>query len=462
MEMEFFVAAGRGRASGTSTGSTSGGAGTSTSACARATCACAPHDADELSHYSSGTSDLEYLFPIGWSELEGIANRGDFDLTRARRALGHEARVDRPRGALRPARDRARRRRRPRRARVPRRRLRRGGGGASDRGRCSGSTRASRRSRSAVLPLVGKDAGLVEQGARALYEELRRVMPAEYDDSASIGKRYRRQDEIGTPWALTIDHQTLEDGTVTIRDRDTLAQERIPIDGRARAPARPPRAALAAARLGRWAGTSSRSRARRCAATRSATRATRPLFVWTPPTTTPTRPPLPVALRAPRDDRPGARLVQRLAVREEPSRARSTRAGVEAIVVLVDGFTVARRLAVHRLAGDRRATGRTSARTSSRSSTRASARFPTPRTAASRASRRAGSARWSGAMLRPDLFGGVRDARGRRALRGLARAASSRPPRRRCGTSTRAPSSASGRTSAPAAPCSRTAPTPCS
>ena len=56
-------------------------------------------------------------------------------------------------------------------------------------------------------------------------------MSAEYDDSAAIGKRYRRQDEIGTPWALTIDQQTLDDGTITIRDRDTLAQERIPLEG---------------------------------------------------------------------------------------------------------------------------------------------------------------------------------------------------------------------------------------
>jgi glycyl-tRNA synthetase len=81
-----------------------------------------------------------------------------------------------------------------------------------------------------VLPLIGKDTRLVEK-ARTLYEEIRRAMPAEYDDSASIGKRYRRQDEIGTPWALTIDHETLDDGQVTIRDRDTLAQERIPIGG---------------------------------------------------------------------------------------------------------------------------------------------------------------------------------------------------------------------------------------
>ena len=74
--------------------------------------------------------------------------------------------------------------------------------------------------------------------ARPLYEELRRSMSAEYDDSAAIGKRYRRQDEIGTPWALTIDQQTLDDGTVTIRDRDTLAQERIPLEGAPDAAAR--------------------------------------------------------------------------------------------------------------------------------------------------------------------------------------------------------------------------------
>ena len=69
--------------------------------------------------------------------------------------------------------------------------------------------------------------------ARGLFEELRRVASVEYDDNSQIGRRYRRQDEIGTPFALTIDEQTLEDDTVTIRDRDSLAQERISI-GRAR------------------------------------------------------------------------------------------------------------------------------------------------------------------------------------------------------------------------------------
>ena len=79
----------------------------------------------------------------------------------------------------------------------------------------------------AVLPLVNKD-GQPEK-ARAIYESLRKLMPAEYDTGGSIGKRYRRQDEIGTPWGVTVDHQTLEDQTVTLRDRDTLDQSRIAI-----------------------------------------------------------------------------------------------------------------------------------------------------------------------------------------------------------------------------------------
>jgi glycyl-tRNA synthetase len=186
-----------------------------------------PHDADELSHYSRGTSDLEYLFPIGWSELEGIANRGDYDLTaHAEQSgtklewIGHEERyvpyvIEPAAGADRAALaflvD------------------------AYDEEEVAGDMRTVLRLhprmapvKVAVLPLIGKDEGMTGK-ARALYEELRRAMAAEYDDSASIGKRYRRQDEIGTPWALTIDQQTLGDDTITIRDRDSLQQERIPI-----------------------------------------------------------------------------------------------------------------------------------------------------------------------------------------------------------------------------------------
>jgi glycyl-tRNA synthetase len=98
----------------------------------------------------------------------------------------------------------------------------------------------------AVLPLVNKD-GQPEK-AREIYEELRGLMSAEFDTGGSIGKRYRRQDEIGTPWGVTVDHQTMEDGTVTLRDRDTLDQSRIPaadlaaeLQGRLAAPWKTPK-----------------------------------------------------------------------------------------------------------------------------------------------------------------------------------------------------------------------------
>jgi glycyl-tRNA synthetase len=82
----------------------------------------------------------------------------------------------------------------------------------------------------AVFPLLRKDGH--PEAARAVYEQFKRAgIQAEYDDGGHIGRRYRRQDEIGTPWGVTIDHQTLEDQTVTLRDRDTLEQVRVPVDG---------------------------------------------------------------------------------------------------------------------------------------------------------------------------------------------------------------------------------------
>jgi glycyl-tRNA synthetase len=80
-----------------------------------------------------------------------------------------------------------------------------------------------------VLPLVSRD-GMPEK-AREVYESLRGRVPAEYDEGGSIGRRYRRQDEIGTPWGVTVDGQTLDDDTVTLRDRDSLEQVRVPIAG---------------------------------------------------------------------------------------------------------------------------------------------------------------------------------------------------------------------------------------
>jgi glycyl-tRNA synthetase len=187
------------------------------------------HDADELSHYSSGTSDVEYLFPIGWSELEGIANRGDFDLSQHAEFSGEKLEYFDPESkeryvphVIEPA------------------------AGADratlaflvdayDEEQVAGEQRTVLRLhprlapvKVAVLPLVKKD-GQPEL-AREIYEGLRPRMQAEYDEGGSIGKRYRRQDEIGTPWGVTVDHQSLQDGTVTLRDRDSLSQVRIEIE----------------------------------------------------------------------------------------------------------------------------------------------------------------------------------------------------------------------------------------
>jgi glycyl-tRNA synthetase len=186
------------------------------------------HPAEELSHYSSGTSDVEYLFPIGWSELEGIADRGNFDLTRHAEFSGEKLEYfDQQTGeryvphVIEPA------------------------AGADratlaflvdayDEEDVEGEQRTVLKLhprlspvKVAVLPLVRKDGQ--PEVAREIVAALRPRMQAEYDEGGSIGKRYRRQDEIGTPWCVTVDHQTLEDRTVTLRDRDSLAQERIAI-----------------------------------------------------------------------------------------------------------------------------------------------------------------------------------------------------------------------------------------
>jgi glycyl-tRNA synthetase len=201
------------------------------------------HDPDELSHYSSGTSDVEYLFPsttVGggarWSELEGIANRGDFDLTQHAKFSKEKLEYfDQASGeryvphVIEPA------------AGADRATLaflvdaydeelvEREGAGA-------GETRTVLRLhprlapvKAAVLPLVSKDGQ--PKLAREVHHALRGRVQAEYDEGGAIGKRYRRQDEIGTPLCLTIDHQSVEDGTLTLRDRDSLAQERLPIEG---------------------------------------------------------------------------------------------------------------------------------------------------------------------------------------------------------------------------------------
>jgi glycyl-tRNA synthetase len=187
------------------------------------------HDAEELSHYSSATADVEYLYPIGWSELEGIANRGNFDLTQHSEFSGEKLEYFDPETreryiphVIEPA------------AGVGRTMLALLCD-AYDEDEIGGEKRTVLRLhpsvapvKVAVLPLLRKD-GHPER-AREIYEELRRHVSAEYDAGGHIGKRYRRQDEIGTPLAVTIDHQTIEDGTVTLRERDSLEQDRVPGD----------------------------------------------------------------------------------------------------------------------------------------------------------------------------------------------------------------------------------------
>jgi glycyl-tRNA synthetase len=188
------------------------------------------HGEEERSHYSRATSDIEYLYPIGWSELEGVANRGDYDLAQHTQHSGTKLEYVGEGGerytpwVIEPAvsierilvamlvdaydeevvaeRERTVLRLHPAIAPV----------------------------KAAILPLIGKNSEMVAR-AKALQGELRRRHIAEYDDGGAIGRRYRRQDEIGTPFAFTIDEQTLEDDTVTVRDRDSLAQERLPLAG---------------------------------------------------------------------------------------------------------------------------------------------------------------------------------------------------------------------------------------
>jgi glycyl-tRNA synthetase len=189
-----------------------------------------PHEQDELSHYSSGTSDVEYLFPIGWSELEGIAHRGDYDLSAHQQGSGEKLEYFDPQTrerylphVIEPA------------AGCDRATLAFLVDAYDEEELEGGDVRTVLRLhprlapvKVAVLPLVKKD-GQPEL-AREIRDSLRRVGQTEYDEGGSVGKRYRRQDEVGTPWCVTVDHQTLEDRTVTVRDRDTLEQERVAID----------------------------------------------------------------------------------------------------------------------------------------------------------------------------------------------------------------------------------------
>jgi len=187
-----------------------------------------PHDEDELSHYSSGTSDVEFLFPWGWDELEGIANRGNYDLTQHAEHSGEKLEwfdqaanerwvphvIEPAAGATRTAMAFLM--------------------AAYDEEQVKGETRTVLRLhhriapyKVAVLPL-SKKAELSEP-SKALAQELRGSFMCDYDETQAIGRRYRRQDEIGTPYCITYDFDSLVDQAVTVRERDSMEQERIAV-----------------------------------------------------------------------------------------------------------------------------------------------------------------------------------------------------------------------------------------
>ena len=189
------------------------------------------HAPDELAHYAKKAVDVEYRFPFGWKELEGVHNRGDFDLSRHSEASGEKLEyfdqatdehvipwvVETAAGADRAAftflidayrEEEVRGERRVSLALHP----------------------DLAPYKVAVLPLLKKRPEIVELCHR-IKADLKRHTMAVYDDTAAIGKLYRRQDEIGTPWCITVDVDSLDDGAVTVRDRDTMAQERVPVEG---------------------------------------------------------------------------------------------------------------------------------------------------------------------------------------------------------------------------------------
>jgi glycyl-tRNA synthetase len=189
------------------------------------------HAPDELAHYAKKAIDVEYRFPFGWKELEGVHNRGDFDLGAHARASGENLEyfdpateehfipwiVETAAGADRAAFTFLIDAYREEEVRGEKRVV-------------LGFHPELAPYKVAVLPLLKKRPEIVEICHR-LRADLATDMMAVYDDTAAIGKLYRRQDEIGTPWCVTVDVDSLDDHAVTIRDRDAMTQERVPLEG---------------------------------------------------------------------------------------------------------------------------------------------------------------------------------------------------------------------------------------
>ncbi len=192
------------------------------------------HEPDELAHYAKAATDVEYEFPFGWGELEGIANRTDFDLKAHQEASGEDltyfdqekeerylpyviepaAGVDRSLLAFLIDAYRV--------EEVPTAK------GDTDKRTVLGLHRSLAPVKVAVLPLSRNETLVPE--AKRVFDEVKSSWMCQYDDAGAIGRRYRRQDEVGTPFCVTVDFDSLEDKQVTVRERDTMQQDRIPIE----------------------------------------------------------------------------------------------------------------------------------------------------------------------------------------------------------------------------------------
>ncbi|MBQ0139931.1 MAG: glycine--tRNA ligase [Kurthia sp.] len=185
------------------------------------------HEEDELSHYSNATTDIEFQFPFGWGELWGVASRTDFDLKKHMEHSGEDFTYVDPITneryvpyCIEPS------------LGADRVTLAFLCDAYDEEELEGGDVRTVLRFhpalapfKAAVLPLSKK----LSEGAHDVWAELRKAFPVDYDESQSIGKRYRRQDEIGTPFCITYDFDSVEDGMVTVRHRDSMEQERMPI-----------------------------------------------------------------------------------------------------------------------------------------------------------------------------------------------------------------------------------------
>ena len=188
------------------------------------------HAKDELAHYAKGCTDIEYNFPFGWSELEGIANRTDYDLKQHSKSSGKELVYfdDQKKEKFFPY-------------------IIEPSGGvdrsvlallidAYHEEKVKDETRVVLKLtkdlapvKVAVFPLLRNRPEIVEL-AKNISKDLKKSIVTVYDDTGAIGKLYRRQDEVGTLFCITVDVQTLEDKQVTVRSRDTMLQERVPLD----------------------------------------------------------------------------------------------------------------------------------------------------------------------------------------------------------------------------------------